>query len=142
MTPPINVRPDEDDNDALIAKLAMWALEERKNQIDPDSSTAGTWLGAISMPLFEGLSINDTLVRGEGISDDPDRPEPGFYLIDEMRESYGVGREWGGDHGDELAEAAATLAAAVYDELGLTIPEEQPDDGETVTHNGTSHADD
>lgn len=135
MSPPVQVRPETDDPEELIGRLAEWALEERSNHIDPDHRSSGTWLGAISMPLFEGLSLEDTITTAETVREETDAPEPTDFLIDEMVESYGVGAEWGGDTDGDIAEAAATLAAAVYGRLGLEVPDDNEADGRTQVTN-------
>lgn len=114
--------------DNLIGSLADEPLAQRSKHINPSRSDGGTWLGAISHPIFEGFSNEEALLVADVIQDELDAPEPTEYLIDEMRVSYGVGSEWGGDDEDDAAEAAAVIAAAIYGRLGLPLPEEDADD--------------
>lgn len=130
------IGPTTGDPEELIGDLAEWALEQRKEQIDPDTSVGGTWLGAVSHPIFESLSNTGVQEAAAEVQEELDAPEPTDFLIDEMRESYGVGAEWGGDDTAEAAEAAAVIAAAIYDRIGLTILEEKDDDARTVEHQG------
>jgi len=132
---PVTGAPEE-----LIGDLAEWALEQRKEQIDSDTKVGGTWLGAISHPIFESLSNTGVQEAAAEVQEELDAPEPTTHLIDEMRESYGVGAELGGDDTAEAAEAAALIAAAIYERLGLTIPEEQEDDGRTASHHWLSYS--
>lgn len=114
---PVTGAPDE-----LIGDLADWALEQRKEQVDPDSRTGGTWVGAVSHPIFEGLSTTEITEAAAEVQAELDVPEPTADLLGNMHMACGV-HEDGSSR--DVAEDAAVVAAAIF--KWLAIPQPTPD---------------
>lgn len=116
--------------DALLQRWAEIALEQRREMLDPDTRIGGTWLGALSFPLFETFGPHTGLDHvAQTFRDNDSIPGPSEHLLEEMGYANGIEPHHteASDETLQRIEDFATVQAALYDYMGLPIPETRDD---------------